>query len=91
MMMMMMMMSELLEGCDRGRIIVAALTEFELGDAENWCRRYTIADYTQAIRFLANHISILSVYDGMPFVLKCSVIARLPTLKRNCIDLINTT
>jgi hypothetical protein len=35
----MMMMSEVLEGCDRGRIMVAALTEFELGVAENWCRR----------------------------------------------------
>jgi hypothetical protein len=85
--MMMMMMSEVLGGCDRGRIIVAALTEFELGDAENWCRRYTIAGYIQAIRFVADHISVLSVYDGMPFALKCSVLARLPTLKRNCIDL----
>jgi hypothetical protein len=35
MMMMMMMMSGVLEECDR--IIVAALTEFELGEAENWC------------------------------------------------------
>jgi len=43
MMMMMMMMSEVLEGCDRGRIMVAALTEFELEGVENWCRRYTIA------------------------------------------------
>jgi len=87
MMMMMMMMSEVLEGCHRGRIIVAALAEFELEDAENWCRRYTIAGYTQAIRFVAYHISILSVYDGIPFALKCSVLARLPTLQRNCIDL----
>jgi len=86
-MMMMMMMSEVLEGCDRGRIMVAALTEFELEGAENWCRRYTIAHYTHAIRFMADHISILSVYGGMPFALKCSVLARLPTLKRNCIDL----
>jgi len=85
--MVMMMMSELLEGFDGGRIIVAALTEFELGDAENWCRRYTIADYNQAIRFLADNISVLSVYDGMPFALKCSVLARLPTVKRNCVDL----
>lgn len=84
---MMMMMSELLEGCDRGRIIVAALTEFELRDAENWCRRYTIAGYTQAIRFMADHISILSVYDGIPFALKYSVLARLPTLKRNCMEM----
>lgn len=70
-----------------GRIIVAVLTEFELGDAENWCWRYTIAGYTQAIRFTADHIYILSVYGGMPFALKCSVLARLPTLKRDCIDL----
>jgi hypothetical protein len=76
-----MMMSELLEGCDRGRIIVAALTEFELGDVENWCRLYKIAGYTQAIRFMDDHISILSVYDGIPFALKCTVLARLPTLK----------
>jgi hypothetical protein len=87
-MMMMMMMSEVLEGCDRGRIIVAALTEFELEDAENWYRRYMIAHYTQAIRFMADHISVLSVYGGMPFTLKCSVLARLPTLKRNFIDLL---
>lgn len=45
-MVMMTTMSELLEGCDGGRIIVAALTEFELGDAENWSRLYAIADYT---------------------------------------------
>ena len=84
---MMIMMSEVLEGCDRGRIIVAALTEFELRDAENRCRRYTIAGYTQAIRFMSDHISILSVYDGIPFAFKCSVLSRLPTLNRNCIDL----
>ena len=37
MMMMMMMMIEVLEGCDRGLILVAALTGFELGEADNWC------------------------------------------------------
>jgi hypothetical protein len=65
-----MMMSVVLERCDRGRIIVAALTEFELGDAKNCCRRYTIAGYTQAIRCMADHVCILSLYGGMPFALK---------------------
>jgi hypothetical protein len=65
-----MMMSLVLERCDRGRIIVAALTGFELGYTENWCRRYTIAGYTQAIRRMADHVCILSLYGGMPFALK---------------------
>jgi hypothetical protein len=50
-----MMMSEVLEGCDGGRIIAAMLTVFELRDAENWCLSYTNAGYTQEIRLMPEH------------------------------------